>query len=482
MKKSLIVLFLLLSMALTVSAAADDDFICATDTYGNAPSVSLFSSSTSPDSYKGLEEAIIKSWKNLDSQINISKYNIPKSDIPSVYFNICHRNPEYYYVERTLSYNSSTIVFSYSETDKTKISAQMKAIDDATNEILMYIDDDMTDFQKVMTVHDYMVLNYQYDQSLNNHSITIMTTGTGVCESYVFAFNHVMKQLGIDAVYVGSDEMMHAWSLVKLDGEWYHIDLTWDDPTKDKYAQVRHTYALLSTEKIMSMPNPHTGFSLDGLVASSTKYDSSSWHDAICSMTTVNGKHYWVSNNSVLCSDGSTIYTGLSSLGNNWKLSATSYVPNVEPMAGIAHNGNKIYFNTDAAIMCYDTETSKITTVKDIIGVCGLFIKNNVLYYCAYNFGCTSSEISPYSYAGEIKLSDFSIFTPHIENNKINVRVFNDSEEGMRILFSDNGFITEKIITKKGLNTIEFDNNEETEIFYWTKDFKPIAPKHVIEH
>ena len=46
--------------------------------------------------------------------------------------------------------------------------------------------------------------------------------------------------------------MNHAWNLIKIDGEWYHIDVTWDDPTPDLLGRVNHVFFLISDDAIAS--------------------------------------------------------------------------------------------------------------------------------------------------------------------------------------------------------------------------------------
>lgn len=50
------------------------------------------------------------------------------------------------------------------------------------------------------------------------------------CNGYALAFKDIMTRLNIQALHITSDSMQHAWNLVYLDGEWYHVDVTWDDP------------------------------------------------------------------------------------------------------------------------------------------------------------------------------------------------------------------------------------------------------------
>ncbi len=60
----------------------------------------------------------------------------------------------------------------------------------------------------------------------------VLLDGTGVCESYALAYQMLLGEIGIPSIYtVGyARGELHAWNLVQLGGDWYHIDATWDDP------------------------------------------------------------------------------------------------------------------------------------------------------------------------------------------------------------------------------------------------------------
>lgn len=90
----------------------------------------------------------------------------------------------------------------------------------------------MTDRQKALAIHDWLTHNAYYDNSLQNHGPDgVLLKGTGVCESYARAYQMFMSELGIPNVYISSDRMNHAWNMIYVDGGWYHVDVTWDDPT-----------------------------------------------------------------------------------------------------------------------------------------------------------------------------------------------------------------------------------------------------------
>ena len=114
-----------------------------------------------------------------------------------------------------------------------------------------------THYEAIKIVHDYIIKNAAYFKlkaSTDNKKVdmiaagceTIYTVNTisvhsayaivkeqlGVCQAYAGLFQKFMEKLGIESYYVtGKTTGNHAWNLVKLDGKYYNIDLTFDDPT-----------------------------------------------------------------------------------------------------------------------------------------------------------------------------------------------------------------------------------------------------------
>lgn len=107
----------------------------------------------------------------------------------------------------------------------------------------------MTDLEKVVAAHDWIVLNCQYDPYVANGgpyttaggvtysedekvytSYGVFADGNAVCQGYALALKVLMDRAGIPCCYVSSESMNHAWNMVQLDGNWYHVDVTWGDP------------------------------------------------------------------------------------------------------------------------------------------------------------------------------------------------------------------------------------------------------------
>ena len=76
----------------------------------------------------------------------------------------------------------------------------------------------------------------------------LLMNGAGVCQAYSYAYKYLMNQLDIESFVTFSIEMNHAWNIVNIDGDYYHVDCTWDDPVYERLGKVDHAYFLVSDE------------------------------------------------------------------------------------------------------------------------------------------------------------------------------------------------------------------------------------------
>ncbi len=122
----------------------------------------------------------------------------------------------------------------------------------------------MTALEKVKYTHDYITSNAEYayeadgvtpSSSVSAHNIIgIIDEKKGVCESYAKLFTYLLKNIGIQALTVGGkgftstsgpEGEAHAWNYVKIAGEYYSFDVTWDDST-DSYDYYGMSYNSLT--------------------------------------------------------------------------------------------------------------------------------------------------------------------------------------------------------------------------------------------
>lgn len=153
------------------------------------------------------------------------------------------------------------------------------------------ITDGMTDYEKELAVHDYLISHVEYD--MDNISIFethgehasdpygALAEGKCICSGYTTTFQMFMDMLeipcrSIQAVDKDGDD--HAWNMVMLNGHWYYVDVTWDDPVPDvENRPVTHKYFNISEKRMAerhvwdSSNEPETDSEEDSFIAHSLR-------------------------------------------------------------------------------------------------------------------------------------------------------------------------------------------------------------------
>lgn len=87
-------------------------------------------------------------------------------------------------------------------------------------------------------VHDALMGLVEYDVAapMNQSAYSALVGGRSVCAGYARAFQYIMQELGVPCYYctgyAGED---HAWNIVKIDGVYQNVDVTWDDTEEPTY-------------------------------------------------------------------------------------------------------------------------------------------------------------------------------------------------------------------------------------------------------
>ena len=109
-----------------------------------------------------------------------------------------------------------------------------------------------TEADTVLYLHDLLADRYAYDPrpegEANADAFRFFRDGTGLCQAYALAFTALCLGAGLEAHTVVSDAMDHAWNHVRVEGAWYHVDVTRDDPipAEGGHPTVGHTRLLRS--------------------------------------------------------------------------------------------------------------------------------------------------------------------------------------------------------------------------------------------
>ena len=172
-----------------------------------------------------------------------------------------------------------------------------------------------TDLEKVFYVHEWLVQNIAYDREhlsddvQDDHNLRgALLEGTAVCDGYAKTYALTLRKLGITGVLVTSKDIGHAWNMVELDGNWYQVYCTWDDPVdgSDQLGYCMHKHLLCTTEEMNTNHNDDgddsVAFDLENLgtqnivnLATDDTYENTWWKDKKSAIFPCGGDWYYAS-------------------------------------------------------------------------------------------------------------------------------------------------------------------------------------------
>lgn len=326
---------------------------------------------------------------NLEESVDISQFRIRKEDAELLVGEYIFYVPRYFYVGSSIGLESengylTTLSFTYSETAERDIEIYREEI----SRLVRLSDESWTDLEIALFYHDYICSAYKYDTNLNIYdAFTLITEKEGVCQANALLYTELLSMCGVPVKFVSSKKMAHAWNMVQIDGEWYHVDITWDDPVNDRYGLASHKFFLLSDSKMTK--NKHYGWMVfaEDIYCTSTKYDNYFWQQSESPFVPFKDNWYYVGPSS----SGFALYrTDLKNKGSEmmsfsdvWK---TSYYSSWDGVySGLGVFNNMLVFNTPDQIIAYDvnTESSTVLFSEDYSSRCifGLFAEDNICYH-----------------------------------------------------------------------------------------------------
>lgn len=150
------------------------------------------------------------------------------------------------HAQQTVSgYDEKAVLAAWKSGDRSSLDSKNRRIlDGAADAISRIVRDDMSDAEKERAVHDWMTDWATFDSSVFGRNAEIRKDSDtpfgffvekrAMCHGYSSTFQLFMDMLGIECLTVfglpGGNGMRHSWNQVRLDGEWYCVDVAWDDP------------------------------------------------------------------------------------------------------------------------------------------------------------------------------------------------------------------------------------------------------------
>ncbi len=199
-----------------------------------------FAYDTLNSTQKEFYNEIVASVENMDSSYLYSELS-SLNEVLLCYFAVRGDHPEYFWLANRYGYTTTApycLVLYYNCDEQTKDSMTADIKDSLQTVVDLVGDTDYSDYEVELLVHDYLVTNITYDTNaastgnieLYPHAWNVygaLTLNSCVCEGYAESFMLIMKMFGIKCgLSTGS---VHMWNYILLDGDFYYVDVTWDD-------------------------------------------------------------------------------------------------------------------------------------------------------------------------------------------------------------------------------------------------------------
>lgn len=204
-------------------------------------------------------------------QVFFSKYGADgnfEANIRLAVFAVMNDHPEIFWADGTFTAfehsqnHDKYLLFRYTETDK-KIWERKKLELRERISALASQTDEMTPFEKEVFFHDYLcrTVIYSVDTELCDTSYGALIEDRASCAGYSKALQLLMNYCKLNCISVGgkAEDGAHMWNMVELSGEWYNLDVTWDDTANGTV----YKYFNLTDKKMYENHTPDTVVTAD---------------------------------------------------------------------------------------------------------------------------------------------------------------------------------------------------------------------------
>lgn len=359
-----------------------------------------------------LEDYIIQQSLSCPEYIDISQYNIPFENAEEVLIPFLYCD-EMFYIDAISNWKGKYLDYDYETQTGTAVLTEVyfeytltpDEIKEAWNvinrEVRSYkngIKPEWNELEKVLYTNDFLCHKCEYATNIISSSHTLygaLVDRKPVCDGYSHAFRYLLKQIGMEASMVTSNPMNHAWNLVKIDGQYYHIDVTWDDTYTNGVKGIGKTsyeFFLASDSSFQNeRSSSHNNWVAD-YNASSTKYDGNQeWRNQ--NNYLIYKDNYWY-----FLEANSSTYTA-----NLYKINLRANSPKKELVktnntgdyifmaSGLTTDGTNLYYSTEYKTfkMDYNGENLELFFELQMVDskcIYSLEIIDDIFYYDTLDF------------------------------------------------------------------------------------------------
>ncbi len=419
-----------------------------------------------------LEELVKEAILEGESLVDVSHLGIRTDDYPMVTYLECFSPYMSDGIELStyVDYSRQYYAFIHIQNPMTLSTTKQyfKIVEDKINTIKSLLSSSFDDEKNALILHDYLIHECEYNLeafesgSMSGYEDSFRSGGIimdkiGVCQGYAFAYKYFLNLVGMECHYNMSSSMVHGWNIVNIDGNYYHVDCTYDDPLPDRLSRINHNYFLKSDDYMSD--HGYSGWNQIQLECDD-KYDDYYFNDIRSMIIIDNNDYYYISDEGFVKSDSQGNHVSVIDNLGRWTSSEGTW-PN--KYASVIKYNNYIYYNTSTHIYRYhilNEEKEMVYTIEDTsTKIYGMIVLDNILYMikkenpnvddilvetaitfdenCEYPTYISLNKSSIYLTIGETYHLDVSLLPEYAQNKTI--KWISSNED---IVSVDNGYVS----------------------------------------
>ena len=247
-------------------------------------------SSKEKEVYSLLYEGLSKGSKKIDCQ----KANANEEQLTKAIDAVLNDHAELFWIDNQYEFTYDSdggiiedVTFDFFDFASTsdKLNDAKTAFEKAADDILAGIGSQQSAVEYERAIHDYICKNTAYDESApyNQSAYSVIVLHKSVCAGYSKAFQYLLNKKEITCYYIpgtttdssiGGEDGAHAWNIIYLDGEYYNVDVLWDDSASETMEEDVYPFFNLTDSAFLYHTRDNQAQSLPKCTGTKYKYSN----------------------------------------------------------------------------------------------------------------------------------------------------------------------------------------------------------------
>ena len=247
-------------------------------------------SSKEKEVYSLLYEGLSQGSKKIDCQ----KANANEEQLTKAIDAVLNDHAELFWIDNQYEFTYDSdggiiedVTFDFFDFASTsdKLNDAKAAFEKAADDILAGIGSQQSAVEYERAIHDYICKNTSYEESApyNQSAYSVIVLHKSVCAGYSKAFQYLLNKKGITCYYIpgtttdsniGGEDGAHAWNIIYLDGEYYNVDVLWDDSASETLEEDVYPFFNLTDSAFLYHTRDNLAQSLPKCTGTKYKYSN----------------------------------------------------------------------------------------------------------------------------------------------------------------------------------------------------------------